>query len=116
MDNPNETGWQIVSGVMGSVVPVALSEKISLRKALIYIFVGSAVSYYFAPFFSHTFSVTTAELKSFVGFVTGLLGVQLAHALLVFFRSAMIQGLLARWLSKLGYGESDDPTSHAKRN
>lgn len=107
MEQPNETAWQIISGFMGSVIPVAMASKITARKAIVFVLVGGIMSYYCAPVFSHFLNLTTPEFRSFVGFVTGLLGVQLAHAVLVCFRSAMIQALLGRWLSKIGYGDSN---------
>lgn len=116
MEQPPVSAWQIISGFMGSAIPVALSTKVTVRKAIVYIFVGGVVSYYVAPVVSNMSHFDTPELKSFSGFFVGMIGVQLVHAVMTYFTSATIQRFFGKLLAKIGYGGSNDLSDTPKRD
>lgn len=91
-------GAEIIAGLVGAIIPVALTADMNLRRASVLIFVGLAVSYYMTPLVSHMLRIET-EFMPAVGFVVGMVGIKLAQAIIDYADTDRIQKLIANILT-----------------
>lgn len=91
-----KTGAQIIGAFVGAVIPIALAEKMSIARAGVLLMVGVATSFYLAPLICYFFSLSDNEIRSSVGFLVGLTGVQLTQAILKYFTAERFRAILDR--------------------
>jgi hypothetical protein len=91
-----QAGTLLLSGMAGAAVPVALSERMTVRDAGLLTFVGLVVSYYLTPVICHFLGLTNSDFAPAAGFVIGMTGVTIARAITSYADTTRVQGIIGR--------------------